>query len=221
MPPGQDKKAVAVLISGRGSNMLSLARAAAGPDYPARICLVASDSPAAAGLSKAKKLGLATACIDRARYDKRSNFEAALDERIRESGAELICLAGFMRLLSAAFVTRWHNRILNIHPSLLPAFKGLDTHQRALDAGVRLAGCTVHIVRPAMDDGPIIAQGAVGVLPGDTAESLADRVLAVEHRLYPAALAQMAAGMVSFEGDRCVIADPPWNKDFFANPNYD
>lgn len=221
MAHGQDRKPVAILISGRGSNMLSLAKAAAAPDYPARICLVASDSPDAAGLGKAAELGLATACIDRSEFENRAGFEAGLDQRIRESGAELICLAGFMRLLSPSFVNRWHNRILNIHPSLLPAFKGLDTHQRALDAGVRLAGCTVHIVRPAMDDGPIIVQGAVGVMPGDTAESLADRVLAIEHRLYPAALAQMAAGMISFEGDRCVIADSPWNKDSFANPGYD
>lgn len=212
---------MAILISGRGSNMLNLATAANSPDYPAQICLVASDTPRADGLAKAAALGLDTACIDRAGYGKRSLFEAALDQRIRDSGADLICLAGFMRLLSASFVDRWRNKILNIHPSLLPAFKGLDTHQRALDAGVRLAGCTVHIVRPAMDDGPIIAQAAVGVRSEDTPESLAERVLAVEHEIYPMALAQMASGKISIDGDRCVIADSPWNKGSFANPPYD
>lgn len=210
---------VAVLISGRGSNMAALARAMAESDDPARVTLVVADTPDADGLALAAEMGIEAVCIDRADYDNRREFETALDERLRASGVQILCLAGFMRLLSARFVAGWGDRIINIHPSLLPAFKGLNTHQRAIDAGVRLTGCTVHIVRPAMDDGPIIAQSAVPVLPDDTPDTLADRVLTAEHRLYPMVLALMAGGHIRVEGPRCVISGTEWPKTTLSCPN--
>ncbi|MCW5723604.1 MAG: phosphoribosylglycinamide formyltransferase [Maricaulaceae bacterium] len=182
------RRRVAILISGRGSNMAALLEAAKAPDYPAEIVLVAADKPDAAGLKTAEQAGVPAAALDRKGYDSREAFEEALDSLVRASGAEIICLAGFMRLLSADFTERWRDRLLNIHPSLLPSFKGLDTHARALAAGVKLHGCTVHIVRPAMDDGPIIGQAAVPVLADDTPDALAARVLTAEHRLYPLCL---------------------------------
>ena len=200
--------------------MLSLAKAAISPEFPAEICLVASDMPNAAGLTKASELGLRSVAIDRSAFDKRSHFEQELNARISDSEAELICLAGFMRLLSKQFVAGWQDKILNIHPSLLPAFKGLNTHQRAIESGVRITGCTVHIVRPAMDDGPIIGQTAVPIMPQDTPDSLADRVLQAEHRLYPYALEKMASGQVTVLGEKCHIENASWNKDSFANPCY-
>ena len=203
----EPRKRVAVLISGRGSNMEALLNAAADPNYPAEIIAVVSNNPDAAGLAAAEAAGIATAVVDHRDHASNQAFEAALQAQLEAYQPELICLAGFMRLLSAEFVARWHNRILNIHPSLLPAFKGLDTHQRALDAGVTLAGCTVHIVRAEMDDGPIIAQAAVPVRPGDTAESLAARILVQEHRLYPHALALMASGAVTIDGDTVHMSD--------------
>src|SRR5215831_17324187 len=189
------RKRVAILISGRGSNMAALIEAAKAADYPAEIALVISNRPDAAGLARARAEGISTAVIDHTRYGKdREAFDRALHAELEAHRIELVCLAGFMRLLSPWLVERWHGRMINIHPALLPAFKGLDTHRRALAAGVRLHGCTVHYVTPGMDEGPIIAQAAVPVLPGDTAESLAARVLAAEHRLYPAALARVARG---------------------------
>ena len=182
---------VAVLISGRGSNMSALLAAAAEPDYPAGIALVATDRPGAAGLASAQRAGVETLALD-ARALGRSAFEAALDEGLRARGVELICLAGFMRILSADFVGRWAGRALNIHPSLLPAYKGLDTHARALADGVREHGCTVHWVTPELDSGEIVAQARVVVAPGDTAETLAAKVLGEEHALYPRALALVA-----------------------------
>jgi len=198
------KKRVAVLISGRGSNMASLIEAAARPDYAADIVAVISSRSEAGGLALAAAAGVSTAVVSDKGLDKPS-FEAALDARLRDSGAEIICLAGFMKLLSAAFVDRWLDRILNIHPSLLPAFPGLHTHERALAAGVKVHGCTVHYVRAVVDDGPIIAQGAVPVLSGDTADTLAARVLAVEHRLYPHALGLVASGRARLSGDRLTV----------------
>lgn len=180
---------VAIFISGRGSNMEALITAAAATDYPARVVLVVSDKPDAAGLARAEAAGIPTAAVPRKEFASRADFEAAIDARVREAGAEVICLAGFMRILSADFVARWAGKILNIHPSLLPAFRGLDTHQRALDAGVKIHGVTVHIVTAELDDGPILAQAAIPVGPEDTPDTLAARLLAVEHRLYPAALA--------------------------------
>src|SRR5687767_5232617 len=198
------RKRVAVLISGRGSNMASLLAAAARADYPAEIVAVIANRADAAGLAHAKDAGVVAAVVEDKGRD-RPTFEAALDAELRKSSVEIVCLPGFMRLLSEAFVEHWRDRILNIHPSLLPAFPGLNTHARALTAGVKLHGCTVHVVRAAVDDGPIVAQGAVAVLPDDTPETLAERVLAVEHRLYPHALALIASGRARVSGERVIV----------------
>jgi len=189
------RKRVAVLISGRGSNMASLIEAAQAPDYPAEIVLVISNRPDAAGLALAAKAGVPTAVVDHRPYGKdREAFEHALQGALEEHRIELICLAGFMRLFTPWFVERWSGRMLNIHPALLPAFKGLNTHERALAAGAKTHGATVHLVVPDMDSGPIIAQAEVPVLADDTPETLAQRVLAVEHRIYPEALRRVAEG---------------------------
>jgi phosphoribosylglycinamide formyltransferase-1 len=195
------RRRVAVLISGRGSNMAALLEAAAEPSYPAEVVLVLSNRADAAGLHLAAEAGIATQVIDHRDFADRATFDAALDRSLRAAQVELVCLAGFMRLLTAGFVGRWRDRILNIHPSLLPAFKGINVHERVLEAGVRISGCTVHVVRAEADAGPIIAQAAVPVLGNDTAESLAARVLAAEHRLYPFALGAVAAGRVRVVGD--------------------
>lgn len=183
---------LAVLISGRGSNLQALIDACALPDFPAVIDLVVSNEPQAAGLDRAREAGLDTAVINHRTFSSRAAFEQALDARLLDSGPDLICLAGFMRILGADFVRRWERRIINIHPSLLPALKGLDTHARALEAGLREHGCTVHYVTAELDDGPAILQAKVPVLPDDTVESLAARVLAEEHRIYPEAVRQLA-----------------------------
>jgi|SRR5579885_3458473 len=204
------RKRVAVLISGRGSNMAALIDAAKAADFPAEIALVVSNVPNAAGLAAAAKAGIATATIDHTAFGKdRAAFERALHDVLLQNRIDLVCLAGFMRLLTPWFVGQWPNRMLNIHPALLPAFKGLDTHARALAAGVKLHGASVHIVVPEMDSGPIIAQGAVPVREDDTEAALAARVLAVEHRLYPLALRLVAEGRVTVEGGRCRIAGQP------------
>lgn len=185
----------AVLISGRGSNMTALLDAARAPGYPADIALVLSNRPDAAGLGHAGAQGVPTAVIDHRPFrGDRAAHEAAIAARLDAAGIELVCLAGYMRLLTPFLVGRYAGRMLNIHPSLLPAFPGLDTHARALAAGVKLHGCTVHLVTEAMDEGPILAQAAVPVLAGDSEATLAARVLAQEHRLYPAALARLASG---------------------------
>jgi phosphoribosylglycinamide formyltransferase-1 len=189
------KKRVAILISGRGSNMTALIEAAAAEDYPAQIVLVVSNRPQAAGLERARGAGIATIVVDHTAFaGDREAFERALDAKLRTNDVELVCLAGFMRLLSPWFVTRWSGRMLNIHPSLLPQFKGLDTHRRALAARVARHGATVHFVVPEMDAGPIVAQDSVAVHDGDIEETLAARVLEVEHRLYPRALRAVAEG---------------------------
>jgi len=188
------RKRTAVLISGRGSNMSALVGAARAPDFPAEIAVVLSDNSAAGGLALARQAGIATAAIDRKIYAGRDEFEAAMQAMLAIHRIELICLAGFMRVLSEGFVAHWRGRMINIHPSLLPAFRGLRTHERALAAGVREHGCTVHFVEPELDAGPIILQARVPVHAGDTAESLAARVLVEEHRIYPEALALLAAG---------------------------
>jgi formyltetrahydrofolate-dependent phosphoribosylglycinamide formyltransferase len=196
------RRRTAILISGRGSNMTALAAAAAAPDYPAEIVLVLSNRPAAAGLAGAAAAGLATACIDHREFrGDRAAHERAIAAALDAAGVELVCLAGYMRLLTPFLVNRYAGRMLNIHPSLLPSFPGLDTHARALAAGVRLHGCTVHLVGEGTDEGPILAQAAVPVLPGDTEEALAARVLAQEHRLYPAALARLAGGAAGVAAD--------------------
>ncbi len=186
----------AVLISGRGSNLQALIDACANPEYPAKIVLVISNKPDAMGLERARKAGIDTRVIAHRDFDGREDFDAAITRALEDAGAELVCLAGFMRVLGEAFVERWRDRVINIHPSLLPAFKGLNTHERAIDAGVRITGCTVHFVRPAMDDGPIIVQAAVPVLPEDDAQRLADRILIAEHQCYPMALRLIAEGRV-------------------------
>jgi phosphoribosylglycinamide formyltransferase 1 len=189
------KKRVAVLISGRGSNMAALVEAAKAEDYPAEIVLVASNRPDAAGLAFAKEAGIATATVDHTLFgEDREAFERALDGVLQAHRVELVCLAGFMRLLTPSFVGRWSGRMLNIHPALLPQFKGLHTHRRAIEAGVKRHGATVHFVTPEMDSGPIVAQDSVAVLDGDTEATLAGRVLKVEHRLYPQALRLVAEG---------------------------
>jgi len=195
------KKRVAILISGRGSNMVSLIEAARAPDYPAEIVLVISNRPEAAGLERARAAGIATLVIDHKQFATRMAFEAKLHAALLDARIDLLCNAGFMRMLTGGFVDRWRDRQLNIHPSLLPSFPGLDTHQRALDEGVRIHGCTVHFVRLEMDTGPIVAQAAVPVLPGDTADSLGARVLAAEHRLYPHALRLVASGAARVVGE--------------------
>ncbi len=192
------KKRVAVLISGRGSNMVALIEAAKAKDYPAEIVLVVSNLPDASGLDRAREDSIATAVVDHRKFGKdREAFERALDEELKAHRIELVCLAGFMRLLTPWFVTRWSGRLLNIHPALLPQFKGLHTHRRAIEAGAERHGATVHFVVPEMDAGPIIVQDSVPVLKSDTEETLATRVLAVEHRIYPQALRLVAEGRVT------------------------
>ena len=182
------KAKVAVLISGRGSNLKSLIDAVADDSFPAEIALVISNRPKAAGLKHARKAKIKQTVIDHKKYDSREEFDQALDEKLREFGIDFVCLAGFMRMLTPKFVSDWRGRLLNIHPSLLPAFKGLHVHERMVEAGVKLAGCTVHLVTSDMDAGPIIGQAAVPVLPGDDHETLAARILEQEHKLYPACL---------------------------------
>lgn len=200
------KTRVAILISGRGSNMAALVAAAKDATFPAEIALVLSNRSAAAGLATARNVPIATAVVDHTQFGRdREAFERAVDEVLAAQRIEIVCLAGFMRLLTPWLIQRWHGRMLNVHPALLPAFKGLDTHARALAAGVKVHGATVHFVTAEMDSGPIIVQGAVGVVDDDTAETLAARVLAVEHRIYPAALAWVAAGRVTIIDGRCRI----------------
>lgn len=209
-----------VLISGRGSNLQALLDACAAPDYPAEVALVIANVPEAPGLEHADRAGVPAMVVSHREFpgDKR-RFEEAVDAALRASGVELVCLAGFMRLLSPWFVERWADRLLNIHPSLLPAFKGTDTHARALAAGVTLHGCTVHFVRTEVDDGPIVAQAAVPVLPGDTADTLAARVLAAEHRIYPLAIRLIADGSARLQDGRVRLRSPAAPSDtFLANP---
>ena len=187
------KKRVAILISGRGSNMMTLVQAACAPDYPAEIVAVLSNRPKATGLIWARDQGIETISLDHQGFESRVCFDQALHEALEAAGAEIVACAGFMRLMTPKLVKRWHNRMVNIHPSLLPAFKGLNTHDRVLAAGVRITGCTVHVVRPEMDTGPILGQAAVPVFDGDTPEVLAERVLTAEHRLYPQILLLFAA----------------------------
>ncbi len=198
-------KRIAILISGRGSNMMALVEAARADDYPAEVVSVISNRPEAAGVEWARAQGIATRVIDHKSFESRPAFESALHAALEESGAELVACAGFMRIMTENFVARWDGRMINIHPSLLPAFKGLDTHARAIAAGARIAGCSVHYVTPDLDSGPIIAQGAVPVLADDTPETLAARVLNVEHRIYPAALALVASGGAPLSDGRVAL----------------
>jgi phosphoribosylglycinamide formyltransferase-1 len=213
------KKRIGVLISGRGSNLGALIEACKAPDYPARIVLVVSNVPSVQGLLRAEAALIPALTINHKDFASREDFDAALDKVLNEAGVELLCNAGFMRLHTEGFVDRWRDRHLNVHPSLLPAFKGLHTHARVLDEGMKITGCTVHFVRPEMDTGPIVAQAVVPVLPGDTPETLGARVLEAEHRLYPHALRLVASGAVRVEGEHVVgmtqiAAQPP----FFSPP---
>jgi phosphoribosylglycinamide formyltransferase-1 len=200
-----DRLKVTVLISGRGTNLRALIDASSTPGFPAEIVRVISNTPEAGGLELASAAGIPTAVVPHKDYPHRESFDAALDQEIRSAGTELIALAGFMRLLTKDFVDAWRDQLINIHPSLLPSFKGLNTHERALEAGVRYTGCTVHYVRPAMDEGPIIAQSAVPVLSGDDADTLAARVLTQEHAIYPLAVRLIAEGQVRVDGELAVI----------------
>jgi phosphoribosylglycinamide formyltransferase-1 len=203
------RRRVAVLISGRGSNMAALLEAARASDYPAEIALVLSNRADAAGLKTAEAAGIATRVVDHSRHgNNRESFERDVQEVLDAHGSELVCLAGFMRLLTPWFVRRWEGRLINIHPSLLPAFTGLNTHARALEAGVKIHGASVHFVTSELDGGPIIAQAAVPVLDTDTPDTLAARVLAAEHRIYPLALKLVAEGRVRIVNRRCFIDGP-------------
>jgi phosphoribosylglycinamide formyltransferase 1 len=201
------RKRVAVLISGRGSNMAALVAAAQQPTYPAEISLVLANRPEAAGLAHAAEHGIATAVIDHVRFGKdREAFERAMQAELADKEIDIVCLAGFMRLLTPSFVRHWDGRLINIHPALLPSFKGLDTHDRAIAAGVKIHGATVHFVVAEMDSGPIIAQGAVPVFDGDTPETLGRRVLVVEHKIYPLALRLLADGRARVVNGRVAIS---------------
>lgn len=194
------KKRVAILISGRGSNMMALVEAARAPGYPAEIVSIVASRPDAAGVAWAEAQGLPTVALDHKSYATREAFDDAVHAALTEARVDLIALAGFMRIQSAAFVRKWQGRQLNIHPSLLPLFKGLHPHKQALDAGVKISGCSVHFVTEEMDSGPIVAQAAVPVLDGDTPETLAARILVAEHKLYPHALALVASGRAILNG---------------------
>jgi len=207
----------AILISGRGSNMDALIAAARAPDYPAEIALVLSNRPDAPGLSKAKEAGIAVAAVDHKIYAGREDFERSLQVVLETYRIEFVCLAGFMRLFTPWFINQWRGRMLNIHPALLPSYRGLHTHERALADGVKIHGCTVHFVVPEMDEGPIVAQAAVPVLDGDTAETLGARVLSQEHVIYPLALRLVASGAVRAEGNR-VLGVFPTSSDALVAP---
>jgi phosphoribosylglycinamide formyltransferase-1 len=199
-------KKVGILISGRGSNLAALIASCERGDAAAEIVLVLANRPEAAGLRYAEAAGIETRVVDHSEFADRETFEVELTAALEAAGVEIVCLAGFMRLLTPSFVEHWRDRLINIHPSLLPAYPGVKTHERVLTDGVRITGCTVHFVRSEMDMGPIIAQAAVPVLAGDTAASLAARVLAAEHRLYPAALRLLAGGKIRVAGERVLLA---------------
>jgi formyltetrahydrofolate-dependent phosphoribosylglycinamide formyltransferase len=207
-----------VLISGRGSNLAALIAAARAPDYPAEIALVIANRADAGGLALARDAGIAAAVVPHRDYASREDFDAAVERRLIAAGCELVCLAGFMRIFSAGFVARWRERVLNIHPALLPAFPGLHVHRRTLEAGVRIAGCTVHFVTEGVDEGPIIVQAAVPVLPDDDEAALAARILAAEHRAYPRALALVASGRARVDGTRVAISGAPPVEGLLINP---
>jgi phosphoribosylglycinamide formyltransferase-1 len=193
-----------VLISGRGSNLQALIDACAAPNHPAKIVCVVSNVEGAEGLKRAERADIPAHVVTHGAYDSRESFDQVMDALLGANGVGFICLAGFMRVLSDAFVQKWRGRLINVHPSLLPAFKGLNVHRRVLDSGARISGCSVHFVVPELDSGPIIAQAAVPVLPEDTADTLAFRTLAAEHKLYPLALRLVAEGRVVLEGEQVI-----------------
>lgn len=209
---------ISVLISGGGTNLQALIDACAQPDFPAQISLVLSNKADAFGLERAKKAGITTKVINHKDCDNREAFEDEIEAALKEVNTELVCLAGFMRILGADFVNGWKDRMINIHPSLLPSYKGLHTHERALEDGVRFAGCTVHYVRPEMDDGPIILQASVPITSDDTPESLAARVLEAEHKIYPEAVKLIAERRIRIRGHRAIIEDMIVPTDTIINP---
>ncbi|MBC7952267.1 MAG: phosphoribosylglycinamide formyltransferase [Rhodospirillaceae bacterium] len=203
-----NRKKVGVLVSGRGSNLQALLDAAADPAFPAEIALVISNIPDVYALERAAKAGVPTQIIPHKSFPSREAFDAAMDAALRAAGVDFVCLAGFMRLLTKGFVEGWQGRMINIHPSLLPSFKGLHTHERAIEAGVKLHGCSVHLVTPELDDGPLLVQAAVPVLADDTPDILAARVLEQEHKAYPLALRLLAEGRVTVDGIRAMVDAP-------------
>jgi phosphoribosylglycinamide formyltransferase-1 len=213
------KLKIAVLISGRGSNLQALIDACREPDYPAEIGLVLSNVEGAAGLDRARRADLPTCVIDHKDFGDRNDFEEALLGELGRAGVGLVCLAGFMRLLGDHFLRPWHNRVVNIHPSLLPSFKGVHVHEQVIESGARLSGCTVHFVRPAMDNGPIIIQAAVPVLPDDGPETLAARVLKQEHRIYPMAVRYIAEGRLRIVAERVIIDGALGEDAALCNPS--
>jgi phosphoribosylglycinamide formyltransferase-1 len=213
------KRRTAILISGRGSNMAALVAAAKSTDFPAEIVAVISNRADAGGLETARASGIATSVIESKPFGKdRAAFEAVLQRTLDENNVELICLGGFMRLFTAEFVQRWYGRMLNIHPSLLPSFPGLDPHGQALKTGVKISGATVHFVIPETDAGPIVMQGAVAVADDDTPEMLAARILEIEHRIYPEALRLLASGRIRLEGDVCKTSGTAGSEDILISP---
>lgn len=208
-----------VLISGGGSNLQALLDAAAEPDCPYEIGIVLSNNPDAGGLQRAAEAGVPAHTVNHRDFDSREDFEVAMTAVLEGANVGLICLAGFLRLLTREFVDRWHNRLINIHPSLLPAFKGLHVHERVLTTGARITGCTVHYVRHAMDAGPIVVQGAVPVLPTDTPDDLAARVLKVEHQIYPLAVKLIANGSARVTGDTVMLDTANAGSDQLLNPH--
>lgn len=210
---------LAVLISGRGSNLQALIDACARDDFPAEIALVLSNKADAYGLERAKTAGIPTLVLNHKDYADRDSFDSAMTQAIEEAGCAFVCLAGFMRLLSDGFVSTWRNRLINIHPSLLPAYKGLHVHERVIGEGARFSGCTVHFVRPAMDEGPIIAQAVVPVLPGDTPDALAARILVQEHVIYPLAVKLIAQGRVRVHDERALIDGHEAPRGALINPS--
>jgi phosphoribosylglycinamide formyltransferase-1 len=212
------RKRIAILISGRGSNMRSLIAAAKHPDFPAEIALVISNVAGAAGLDYARAEGVATKVVEHRAFESREAFDWALQAVLEANDIELVCLAGFMRLLSPWFVERWRDRILNVHPALLPSYRGLHTHERALADGVKIHGATVHFVVPEVDAGPIVAQAAVAVRADDTPDTLGARVLEQEHVIYPRALALVASGRARLEDGRVLLADEPAPGAALASP---
>ena len=209
---------IGVLISGRGSNLRSLIEAQVGGQLSAKIATVISNVPDASGLEIAASHGIPIKVINHKEFDSRENFEGALNKALILADIDLICLAGFMRILSDTFVNNWRDRLINVHPSLLPSFKGLNTHERALEAGVCFTGCTIHFVRPAMDDGPIILQAAIPTLPQDTPETLANRVLQQEHIIFPLAVRMIAEGRVKVEGNVVKIEGARFHNAPIINP---
>lgn len=212
------KARIAVLISGRGSNLQALINACAAPDYPGEIALVISNRPKATGLERAGKAGLQREVINHKDFESREDFEAALNHALKTAKVDFVCLAGFMRVLTPGFASDWRGRLINIHPSLLPSFEGLHVHERMIEAGVKLAGCTVHFVSAEVDSGPIIGQAAVPVLPGDDADKLAARILEQEHRLYPACLKLLIEGKARLTGATVTYDDSVKGAGALTNP---